>query len=60
MSPFGVFSPVSLDKPNMPQNLSNDQPRRKANPSAQSVHQAPEMEELAGKHGDNERLGIFG
>ena len=49
MSPFGVFSLVSLDKPNMPQNLSNDQPRRKANPSSQSVHQAPEMEELAGK-----------
>ena len=47
MSHLGVFSPISLDKPGMSQNLSNEQPRRKTNPLAQSVHQTPETKELA-------------
>ena len=46
MFPFNAFSPAPLDGPNVPQNLPDEKPRRRANPSAQSVHQTPKTVEL--------------
>lgn len=49
MSSHSVFFPIPLDEFGMPQNPINEQPRRKKNPSAQSVHQVLETRELAEK-----------
>ena len=41
-----AFSHVPLDEPSVPQNPPNEQLHGKENPSALSVGQAPEIEDL--------------
>ena len=49
MSSPNVFFPIPLNELGVPLNPINKQPHRKTNPSAQSVHQVLETEELVGK-----------
>ena len=46
MSPPSVFSPAPLNELDMSLNMLDEQPRRKTNPLARSVHQTLKMEEL--------------